>query len=48
VFFGCRVELMIWFGYGCIVFGCWVYFGDGNWLCVYEGMFMIVDKCVLG
>ncbi|MDX6296658.1 MAG: hypothetical protein QOI51_515 [Nocardioidaceae bacterium] len=48
VFFGKRVEVSARRGYGRLVIGRWVHFGDGNSVRCHEGSLRIGDKCVFG
>jgi acetyltransferase-like isoleucine patch superfamily enzyme len=48
VFFGRRVEVSARRGYGRLVIGKWVHFGDDNRIRCHEGSLRIGDKCVFG
>ncbi len=48
VFFGKRVEVSARRGYGRLVIGRWVHFGDDNRVRCHEGTLRIGDKCVFG
>ena len=48
VFFGKRVEVSARRGYGRLVIGRWVHFGDDNRIRCHEGSLRIGDKCVFG
>jgi acetyltransferase-like isoleucine patch superfamily enzyme len=48
VFFGKRVEVSARRGYGRMVIGRWVHFGDDNRIRCHEGSLRIGDKCVFG
>ncbi len=48
VFFGKGVEISARRGYGRLVIGRWVHFGDGNRIRCHEGSLRIGDKCVFG
>ena len=48
VFFGKRVEVSARRGYGRLVIGKWVHFGDDNRIRCHEGSLRIGDKCVFG
>jgi acetyltransferase-like isoleucine patch superfamily enzyme len=48
VFFGKRVEVTARRGYGRLVIGAWVHFGDDNRIRCHEGSLRIGDKCVFG
>ena len=48
VFLGKRVDLYARKGYGRMVIGRWVHFGNGNAMRCHEGNLRIGDKCVFG
>lgn len=48
VFLGKNVELYARNGYGRLVIGRWVHFGNGNAIRCHEGNLRIGDKCVFG
>jgi acetyltransferase-like isoleucine patch superfamily enzyme len=48
VFFGKGVEVSARRGYGRLVIGRWVHFGDSNRIRCHEGSLRIGDKCVFG
>jgi acetyltransferase-like isoleucine patch superfamily enzyme len=48
VFLGKNVELYARKGYGRMVIGRWVHFGNGNAIRCHEGNLRIGDKCVFG
>lgn len=48
VFLGRRVEIEARRGYGRLVIGRWVHFGDDNRVRCHEGSLRIGDKCVFG
>jgi acetyltransferase-like isoleucine patch superfamily enzyme len=48
VFIGKNVELYARKGYGRLVIGKWVHFGNGNAIRCHEGNLRIGDKCVFG
>jgi acetyltransferase-like isoleucine patch superfamily enzyme len=48
VFLGKNVELYARMGYGRMVIGRWVHFGNGNAIRCHEGNLRIGDKCVFG
>lgn len=48
VFFGKRVEVSARRGYGRLVIGAFVHFGDDNRIRCHEGSLRIGDKCVFG
>ena len=48
VFFGKRVEVSARRGYGRLVIGKWVHFGDDNRIRCHEGSLRIGEKCVFG
>ena len=48
IFLGKNVELYARKGYGRLVIGRWVHFGNGNAIRCHEGNLRIGDKCVFG
>ena len=48
VFLGKRVEVSARRGYGRLVIGAWVHFGDDNRIRCHEGSLRIGEKCVFG
>jgi acetyltransferase-like isoleucine patch superfamily enzyme len=48
VFFGKRCEISVRKGYGRLIIGRWVHFGDENRIRVHEGSMRIGDKVVFG
>ncbi|HVE98430.1 MAG TPA: acyltransferase [Mycobacteriales bacterium] len=48
IFFGKNVELYARKGFGRLVVGKWVHFGNGNAIRCHEGNLRIGDKCVFG
>jgi acetyltransferase-like isoleucine patch superfamily enzyme len=48
VFLGKNVDIFARRGYGRMVIGRWVHFGDGNAIRCHEGNLRVGDKCVFG
>jgi acetyltransferase-like isoleucine patch superfamily enzyme len=48
VFLGKNVDIFARQGYGRLIIGRWVHFGDGNAIRCHEGTMRIGDKCVFG